>query len=85
MLDQTIVNEFSGRKILHADDSPTARKQVSDTLSQLGIEIVPASNGLEALNMLKGWADEGRDVEKRITYGDYRCRNALNGWLSLNL
>jgi two-component system chemotaxis response regulator CheV len=66
VLDETIVNEFSGRKILHADDSPTARKQVSDTLSQLGIEIVPASNGLEALNMLKGWADEGRDVEKEL-------------------
>ncbi|MBE0358613.1 MULTISPECIES: chemotaxis protein CheV [Pseudoalteromonas] len=66
VLDQGIVNEFAGRKILHADDSPTARKQVSDTLSQLGIEIIPASNGLEALNMLRDWADEGRDVEKEL-------------------
>lgn len=66
VLDETIVNEFAGRKILHADDSPTARKQVSDTLSQLGIEIIPASNGLEALQMLKSWADEGRDVEKEL-------------------
>ncbi len=52
ILDKSIVNEFAGRKILHADDSPTARKQVSDTLSQLGIEIIPARNGLEALEML---------------------------------
>lgn len=66
VLDQGIVNEFAGRKILHADDSPTARKQVSDTLSQLGIEIIPASNGLEALNMLRSWADEGQDVEKEL-------------------
>ncbi|QMW14694.1 chemotaxis protein CheV [Pseudoalteromonas sp. A41-2] len=66
ILDQSIVNEFAGRKILHADDSPTARKQVSDTLSQLGIEIIPARNGLEALNMLKRWADEGKDVEKEL-------------------
>ena len=66
VLDQSIVNEFVGRKILHADDSPTARKQVSDTLTQLGIEIIPASNGLEALNMLKAWADKGMDVEKEL-------------------
>ena len=66
ILDQTIVNEFAGRKILHADDSPTARKQVSDTLSQLGIEIIPASNGLEALTMLKGWADRGDNLEQDL-------------------
>ncbi|MED5511328.1 MAG: chemotaxis protein CheV [Pseudomonadota bacterium] len=66
ILDKNIVNEFAGRKILHADDSPTARKQVSDTLSQLGIEIIPARNGLEALEMLKGWADQGKDVEKEL-------------------
>jgi len=66
ILDKSIVNEFAGRKILHADDSPTARKQVSDTLSQLGIEIIPARNGLEALEMLKSWADQGKDVEKEL-------------------
>ena len=66
ILDKSIVNEFAGRKILHADDSPTARKQVSDTLSQLGIEIIPARNGLEALEMLKGWADQGKDVDKEL-------------------
>jgi len=66
ILDKSIVNEFADRKILHADDSPTARKQVSDTLSQLGIEIIPARNGLEALEMLKSWADQGKDVEKEL-------------------
>ncbi|CAH9055232.1 Chemotaxis protein CheV [Pseudoalteromonas holothuriae] len=66
ILDKEIINEFQGRKILHADDSPTARRQVSDTLAQLGIEIIPATDGQEALNVLKHWADEGIDVNKEL-------------------
>lgn len=66
VLDHTITQEFVGRKILHADDSPTARRQVSDTLTQLGIEIIPANNGLEAFEILKSWADKGVDVEKEL-------------------
>ena len=77
ILDKSIVNEFAGRKILHADDSPTARKQVSDTLSQLGIEIIPARNGLEALEMLKGWADQGKDVEKELLNVSFWYLNLL--------
>ncbi|CAM4066603.1 chemotaxis protein CheV [Pseudoalteromonas byunsanensis] len=66
VLDKSIIDEFQGRKILHADDSPTARRQVSDTLAQLGIEIIPATDGQEALNLLKHWADEGIDVNKEL-------------------
>lgn len=66
IVDNEIISEFVGRKILHADDSPTARKQVSSTLEQLGIEIIPAKSGLEALNILQGWADEGKNVEDEI-------------------
>lgn len=66
ILDKAIINEFHGRKILHADDSPTARRQVADTLAQLGIEIIPATDGQEALNVLKHWADEGIDVQKEL-------------------
>ncbi|MBB1271728.1 chemotaxis protein CheV [Psychromonas sp. SR45-3] len=66
VLDESIIPEFVGRKILHADDSPTARNQVASTLEQLGVEIIPAKNGLEALNILKGWADQGKKIEDEI-------------------
>lgn len=66
VVDQNILPEFIGRKILHADDSSTARKQVASTLEQLGIEIIPVKNGLEALNLLQSWADEGKNVEEEI-------------------
>tara|TARA_R110001583_G_scaffold26533_2_gene95484 strand:+ start:6140 stop:7084 length:945 start_codon:yes stop_codon:yes gene_type:complete len=66
VVDENMVPEFVGRKILHADDSPTARKQVSSTLEQLGIEIIPARSGLEALSILQGWADQGKNVEDEI-------------------
>ncbi|PKG40352.1 chemotaxis protein CheV [Psychromonas sp. Urea-02u-13] len=66
VLDNEIVDELVGVKILHADDSSTARKQVESTLSQLGIEIIPAENGLQALEILKSWAAEGKRIEDEI-------------------
>lgn len=66
VLDQDIAGELAGRKILHADDSPTARRQVAATLEQLGIEIIPARNGKEALKILQHWADQGKDVKEEI-------------------
>ncbi|RJG42178.1 chemotaxis protein CheV [Motilimonas pumila] len=65
-LDENIISEFAGRKILHADDSSTARRQVSDTLAQLGIEVISVNNGMEALNMLKGWCDAGINIDDEI-------------------
>lgn len=66
VVDSAIAQEFVGQKILHVDDSTTARKQVSSTLSQLGIEIIPACNGQQALDILKGWAQQGKKVEDEI-------------------
>jgi two-component system chemotaxis response regulator CheV len=66
VLDANIVDKLVGLKVLHADDSPTARKQVEGTLSQLGIEIIPAENGQQALDILKGWISEGKRVEDEI-------------------
>lgn len=45
--------------ILVADDSSTARKMIARTLDQVGIKYHMATNGREALNMLKGWAASG--------------------------
>lgn len=66
VLDENLVHEMPGRKILIVDDSSTARRQVRETLSQLGIEILEASDGLQALNLLQKWRDEGKQVSKEL-------------------
>ncbi|QDE31550.1 MULTISPECIES: chemotaxis protein CheV [Shewanella] len=66
VLDESLISYMPGRKILIVDDSSTARKQVRDTLSQLGLEIIEASDGLQALRLLQSWADEGRDVTDEL-------------------
>ncbi|WP_299013084.1 chemotaxis protein CheV [uncultured Photobacterium sp.] len=66
VLDDEIVNHFHGRKILIVDDSSTARAQIRDTLSQLGLEIIEATDGLMALNLLKKWCDEGKNINDEI-------------------
>ena len=47
------------RKILIADDSTVARKQVEKTVTSLGYEVIKAKNGLEAYNILKEYAAKG--------------------------
>ncbi|AJR05757.1 chemotaxis protein CheV [Photobacterium gaetbulicola] len=59
VLDQSLLSHFQGRKVLIVDDSSTARAQIRETLSQLGLEVIEAHNGLHALTMLKNWCDKG--------------------------
>ncbi|WEM45860.1 chemotaxis protein CheV (plasmid) [Photobacterium sp. DA100] len=59
VLDQSLLGHFQGRKVLIVDDSSTARAQIRETLSQLGLEVIEAQNGLHALTMLKNWCDKG--------------------------
>jgi two-component system chemotaxis response regulator CheV len=66
ILDEEIRIHLQGQKILVVDDSATARWQIRETLTQLGIEIIEEKNGLNALNRLKKWADEGKNVEDEI-------------------
>ncbi|BCL69121.1 putative CheY/CheW-like protein [Vibrio nigripulchritudo MADA3029] len=66
VLDEDLSHEMAGRKILIVDDSSTARNQVRGTLSQLGLEIMECNDGLEALNLLKSWCDEGKDVANEL-------------------
>ncbi|MCG6966499.1 MAG: chemotaxis protein CheV [Chromatiaceae bacterium] len=49
--------------VLLADDSSVARNQVTRVLKQMGVEYTTASDGKQALDQLKAWLDEGRDVE----------------------
>ncbi|EGQ7700267.1 chemotaxis protein CheV [Vibrio vulnificus] len=66
ILDSKLSNEMVGRKVLVVDDSSTARNQIRDTLSQLGLHIIECRDGLEALNLLKSWCDEGKDLNKEL-------------------
>ncbi len=66
VLDETLLAEMIGRKLLIVDDSSTARRQVSDTLSPLGIEVIEASDGLQAFKMLQDWRDQGIDVANEL-------------------
>jgi two-component system chemotaxis response regulator CheV len=53
-------------KVLMADDSPTAIKQVQATLQNLGIDVLYVQDGLQALRQLQQWVREGRKVEDEI-------------------
>lgn len=66
ILDSEIKKHLAGKKILVVDDSATARAQISDTLCNLDIQIIERENGLDALNTLKSWADQGRNVYDEI-------------------
>lgn len=66
VLDESLVENMVGRKILIADDSSTARRQIKETLMPLGIEVIEVSDGLQALKLLQTWCDEGINVYDEI-------------------
>ncbi len=66
LLDEDIAKHLVGKKILVVDDSATARWQIRETLTQLGLEIIEEKNGLRALRRLQQWADEGIKVTDEI-------------------
>lgn len=66
LLDDEVSKHVAGRKILIVDDSATARSQIRETLTQLGLQIIEEPNGKRALNLLKSWADDGKDVTAEI-------------------
>ncbi|RLV60629.1 chemotaxis protein CheV [Parashewanella curva] len=66
VLDAQLVDEMIGRKVFVVDDSATARHLIIETLAPLGIEIIEASDGLQALTMLKRWQQEGKHVADEI-------------------
>ena len=66
VLDREVAAHLKGKKLLVVDDSATARWQIRETLSQLGLEIIEEKDGLKALKLLKSWADEGKIVTDEI-------------------
>jgi two-component system chemotaxis response regulator CheV len=65
-LDNPLLQMAVGREVLLVDDSSVALTQLRETLSQLGMRMHMASDGLKALNMLKAWADSGEDVTEKL-------------------
>jgi len=55
-------------EILSVDDSPTARRQIKDTVNSLdlNIKLLTAGDGLQGLNMLKQWSAEGINVNEKL-------------------
>ncbi|WP_260259345.1 chemotaxis protein CheV [Vibrio intestinalis] len=66
VLDDELAAQMVGRNVLIVDDSSTARSQVRGTLSQLGLNIIECCDGLQALNLLRSWSDEGKKVTDEI-------------------
>jgi len=54
-------------RILVADDSSVARKQIQRTLEQLAIKCTVVNDGREALNQLQAWADEGQPISQHVS------------------
>ncbi|UCJ16122.1 chemotaxis protein CheV [Pseudomonas sp. MM211] len=65
-LADPMLEKARGREVLLVDDSSVALSQLRDTLSQLGIKMHVATDGLKALNMLKAWADTGQVMTDKL-------------------
>ncbi|WEJ73967.1 chemotaxis protein CheV [Pseudomonas sp. QE6] len=65
-LDDELLERTRGREVLVVDDSSVAIAQLRDTLTQLGLRLHVATDGLRALQQLKRWADEGQDMEEKL-------------------
>ncbi|MGD8913484.1 MAG: chemotaxis protein CheV [Candidatus Thiodiazotropha sp.] len=51
--------DLSQLKVLVVDDSMVARNQIKKVMTEMGVEVVLAKDGSEALNMLLEWSEEG--------------------------
>lgn len=61
------VPKLVGKRVLLADDSLVARKQITKTLERLGVTYYECITGKEALERLKTLADEADQAGKQVT------------------
>ena len=66
LLESEITDKLNGQQVLVVDDSSVARKQIRDTLAQVGITTIEQDNGKRALDLLRSWADEGVIIDEKI-------------------
>ena len=62
-----LVKELVGKRVLVADDSAVARKQITKTLERLGMKWEETQTGKEALARLKHFADLSENTNRPIT------------------
>lgn len=62
LIEQARELSIGGQRILLADDSAVARRQMVRCAESLGVEVVQFNNGRAALDHLLGLADDGVDV-----------------------
>jgi len=60
------VKELAGKRVLVADDSMVARKQIIKMLERLGMKYEETQTGKEALTRLRHYADLGEKMERTI-------------------
>jgi two-component system chemotaxis response regulator CheV len=65
-LADPVLERARGREVLLVDDSSVALAQLRETLSQLGLKMHVATDGLKGLNMLKKWADAGEVMTDKL-------------------
>ncbi|MDD1507950.1 chemotaxis protein CheV [Pseudomonas sp. CNPSo 3701] len=65
-LADPLLEKARGREVLLVDDSSVALAQLRDTLTQLGIKLHVATDGLKGLRMLKAWADAGEVITDKL-------------------
>lgn len=67
-LDRTLAQRARerGLKVLLAEDSATAVRQVKETLDDLGLELIAVRDGMQALKTLQGWSAQGRTVTDEV-------------------
>lgn len=66
ILDQELVQAAKNMEVLLVDDSNMAIEQARNILEQLHLKVHVEMDGSRALNRLKGWADEGIDLNKKL-------------------
>lgn len=65
-LKDPVLERARGREVLCADDSTVALSQLRETLSQLGVTVHTASDGMKGLRKLQAWADAGDVLTERL-------------------
>ena len=65
-LQDPVLERARGREVLCVDDSTVALSQLRETLTQLGITVHTASDGMKGLGKLKAWAEAGDVLTDRL-------------------
>ena len=66
VLDDDIREISKDMEVLLVDDSSVGLTQAKETLEYLGLKVTTATDGAKGLARLKGWVDEGLDINEKL-------------------